>query len=140
MHARPILFRLLCSSCVLGGTHANAQAQADPWKEHLGKQVTVTGEAHNAKMGALLEGEGFHIWVDLPNDAWPDGLYHGNDDGELVEVIGTVRERSDVPVFIPKDGEPMRQGVTVPPGTDLEEARKRYILEDVKWKRVASQR
>ena len=138
MHARSFLLPLLGSVCVLAGTHANAQTKADPWKEHLGKQVSVTGEAHNAKMGACLEGEGFHIRVDLPNDAWPDGLYHGNDEGELVEVTGTVRQRSDVPVFIPKDGEPMRQGVTVPPGTDLEEASKRYILENVSWKRAAS--
>ncbi len=126
--------------CVLAGEHVSAQTKADPWKEQLGQQVTVTGEAHNAKMGARLEGEGFHIWVDLPNDAWPDGLYHGNDEGELVEVTGTVRQRSDVPVFIPKEGEPIRQGVTVPPGTDLEEAGKRYILEDVTWTRAKSRR
>lgn len=116
-----------------------AQA-ADPWKDQLGKRVTVTGEAHNAKMGALVVGDGSSIWVDLHNDAWPEGMYHGNDAGELVVVTGTVVQRADVPVFIPKEGEPMRKGATVPPGTDLKEASKRYILEKVTWKLAASQR
>jgi hypothetical protein len=131
---------LLCTVGILIGSNASAQAEADRWKDQLGKQVTLTGEAHNAKMGARLEGGDFSIWVDLPNDAWPDGLYHGNDDGELVVVTGTVTQRADVPVFIPKEGEPPMQGVTVPPGTDLEEARKRYVLVDVTWQRAVSQR
>ncbi len=33
----------------------------------------MTGEAYNAKMGARLDGEGSHLWVDPPNDAWPNG-------------------------------------------------------------------
>ena len=123
----------------LWGATVHAQA-GEGWKDQLGKRIAVTGEAHNAKMGALVVGDGFSIWVDLPNDAWPDGLYHGNDEGEMVLVTGTVVQRADVPVFIPKEGEPMKQGVTVPPGTDLEEASKRYILENVTWKLAGSQR
>jgi len=114
--------------------HGLAQDAEDRWKDKLGQRITVRGEAHNAKMGALLLGEGFTIWVDLPGDAWPDGLYHGNDKGELVEVTGLVVQRNDVPVFIPEPGEPMRQSVYVPPGTDPEKARKRYVLENVEWK------
>jgi hypothetical protein len=140
MHVRSSLLSVLCSIGVLAGTSAKAQSKADRWKDQLGKQVTLTGEAHNAKMGAFLEGEDFSIWVDLPNDAWPDGMYHGNDKGDVVVVTGTVVQRADVPAFIPKDGEPPMQGVAMPPGTDLEEARKRYILENVTWKPMASQR
>lgn len=114
--------------------HALAQDSEDRWKDKVGQRVTVRGEAHNAKMGALVQGEDFTIRVDLPGDAWPDGLYHGDDKGELVEVSGLVFQRNDVPVFIPESGEPMRQSVDVPPGTDPEKARKRYVLENVEWK------
>ncbi len=114
--------------------HGLAQDAEDRWREKLGQRVTVRGEAHNAKMGALLQGEGFTISVDLPGDAWPDGLYHGDDKGELVEVTGLVVQRNDLPVFIPEPGEPMRQSVHVPPGSDPDEARKRYVLENVEWK------
>jgi hypothetical protein len=139
MLVRSIGFALFCSMAALWGSTVQAQA-GDSWKDQVGKRVTVTGEAHNAKMGTLVVGDGFSIWVDLPSDAWPDGMYHGNNAGELVVVTGTVVQRADVPVLIPKEGEPMRQGVTVPPGTDLEEASKRYILENVSWKLAASQR
>lgn len=123
---------------LLAGTVALAQTdETDRWHHQLGKRITVTGQATNAKMGARLHGDGFTIWVDLPAKAWPDGMYHGNDKGELVEVTGTVVQRQDVPVIVVVPGEPvLRAGVTVPPGTDVEEASKRYILENVVWNRV----
>ncbi len=116
--------------------HALAQNSEDRWKDKVGQRLTVRGEAHNAKMGALVQGEDFTIWVDLPDQYWPTGMYHGEDKGEVVEVTGLVVQRNDVPVFIPEHGEPIRQGVPVPPDTDLQEAQKRYILENVEWKLV----
>jgi len=132
---RPTTLPLFFALAIMAN-HAFAQDTEDRWKDKMGQRVTVRGEAHNAKMGALLQGDGFTIWVDLPGDAWPDGLYHGEDKGELVEVTGLVVQRSDVPASIPESGEPVRQSVTVPPGTDLNEAAKRYILEAAEWKRV----
>ncbi len=140
VHLHSFCHPVLCAIGAFACLSTNAQSGHDRWKEQLGKQVTLTGEAHNAKLGALLKGEDFQVWVDLPDQAWPDGMYHGPDDGDMVVVTGTVTQRADVPAFIPKDGEPMGQGVTMPPGTDLEEARKRYILVDVTWKPVISQR
>jgi hypothetical protein len=125
---------------VLASAGATAQDKTDRWHEQLGKRVTLTGEAHNAKMGALLEGKDFMIWVDLPGEAWPNGMYHGNDEGDPVVVTGTVVQRSDLPVFIAEPGEMDKAGIPMPPGTDLEEARKRYILEDVTWSPAIQQR
>ena len=115
---------------------AFSQVTDERWKELLGHRVTLQGKALNAKMGAQLGGKDFIIWVDLPGDAWPDGMYHGGDDGELVEATGTVVQRADLPVFIPQPGEPMKAGIPMSPGTDLQEAAKRYVLESVEWKLI----
>jgi len=132
---------IIALSFSLCGTTATAQDSIDHWKALLGKRITVQGEAHNAKMGAMLVGEESTIWVDLPDEAWPDGFYKGNDEGELVVVTGTVAQRADLPVFIAEPGEPiMMAGIPMPPGTDLEEARKRYVLVDVVWQRLTPQR
>ncbi len=124
------------------------QGKADPstseksgsrnWEQELGKRVTVTGMAINRKVGAFVAFEGSGIYVDLPSNAWPIGLYHGDGNGEVVEVTGTVTQRSDLPVFIQQPGEEPKAGIPVPPGTDLNVAAKRYILEAVEWKRVTS--
>ncbi len=115
---------------------AFAQGTVDRWKDLLGQRVTVQGKALNAKMGAQLSGKDFIVWVDLPGEAWPDSLYHGQDHGELVEVTGTVVQRADLPVFMQEPGGPVKAGIPLAPGTDLNEAAKRYILESVEWKPV----
>lgn len=108
------------------------------WDQDLGKRVTVTGMAINRTVGAFVSFEGSGIYADLPGNSWPIGLYHGDGKGELVEVTGTVTLRADLPVFIQEPGAPVKEGIPVPPGTDLKEAAKRYILEAVEWKRVVS--
>jgi len=124
------------------------QGKADPspsekvesrnWEQELGKRVTVTGMAINRSVGAFVSFEGSGIYIDLPSNSWPIGLYHGDGKGEVVEVTGTVTQRSDLPVFIQQPGEEPMAGIPVPPGTDLKEAAKRYVLEAVEWKRVTS--
>ena len=135
-----------------GGCKSNSalpnQGKADPstsekvgsrnWEQELGKRVTVTGMAINRTVGAFVAFEGSGIYVDLPSNSWPIGLYHGDGKGELVEVKGTVTQRADLPVFIQEPGAPVKEGIPLPPGTDLKEAAKRYVLEGAEWKRVTS--
>ena len=51
-------------------------------------------------------------------------------------VCGVVAKRYDLPVFVPRKGEPVVQGIPVPEGTDLHEAGKRYIIEKPVWRPV----
>jgi hypothetical protein len=51
--------------------------------------------------------------------------------GVRVEVRGIVRERKDLPVFIQRPDEPIMQGMPMPEGTDLDQARRRLVIEDV---------
>jgi hypothetical protein len=41
--------------------------------------------------------------------------------------------RHDLPVFVQKPGEPPRQGIPVPEGTDLHAASRRYVVRDATW-------
>jgi hypothetical protein len=82
----------------------------------------------NAKVGLLLElSEGRSIWIDREG-GWPSEL-----SGRRLRVTGVVTRRADLPVFIPEPGEFPPQGTPVPPGTDLEKARIRYVLSPVRW-------
>lgn len=83
--------------------------------------VTMEGVAARAKMGAMLQTGREVVWVDL--DEWPDSMI-----GARVRVRGRWSSRADLPVFVAEDGEPMRAGIPVPPGTDLAEAAKRKVL------------
>lgn len=107
------------------------------WSSQVGETVTLTGKAVNHKLMATLYGGDYAIYVDLPDSThWPDGLYHGRDEGEIVQVTGTIAYRKMLPVFVADPGSPPVSGMPVPQGTDLEEAAKAYVLEDVSWKRV----
>ena len=83
--------------------------------------VTREGVARRAKMGAMLQTEQGVVWVDL--DEWPDSML-----GARVRVRGRWSSRADLPVFVAEDGEPMRAGIPVPPGTDLKGAARREVL------------
>ncbi len=106
------------------------------WTTHIGKKVTLYGKAIDEKSGAALYcvGKAFcpAIYID-GLDTWPDGLYLGGDAGKSVIVTGTVIERDDLPVFIENKNEPAKQGIPVPPGTDLKKASHRFLLKDAKW-------
>ncbi len=117
---------------VVAGGCAHARRAEPPvttrWA--VGDRVTWSGVAENHKVGAFLAGPG--IYVDLPEKYWPSEI-----SGKRVKVTGTIVERYDLPVFIPDPDEPPVAGIPVPPGTDLHEAAKRYILENVEWATVA---
>ncbi|MBW2455844.1 MAG: hypothetical protein JRI68_15110 [Deltaproteobacteria bacterium] len=100
----------------------------DGWSKQLGQVITVTGAARNLKLGALVETAGGDLWVDGLG-GWPDELSN-----RPVRVTGKLIERNDLPVFEAKSAtEPQASGMPVPPGTDLEQARKRYLLTEASW-------
>jgi hypothetical protein len=98
---------------------------ADPRAKSAGQTVTVEGVARTAKMGPMVKTDKGTMWVELPR-GWPPGA-----EGKKVRVTGTLTQRSDLPVFVAKPGEPARAGMPVPAGTDLAEAAKRGVLTDV---------
>ena len=106
-----------------------AYPRAAATRPAIGARVTWRGVAANHKVGAFLAGPG--IYVDLPGRHWPDTVV-----GKPVEVTGTIVECHDLPVFIQDPDELPTAGIPVRPGTDLHEAGRRFILEDVEWKRV----
>lgn len=122
----------------LHGQHALGQDLPEPrgwptdWSTLLGQTVTIEGTACNAKLGAMLKGDGPDIWID-GLDAWPPELYLGHGQGKRVMVTGTVTERYDLPIFVQEQGRLPKSGMPVAPGTNLEEASKRFLLRDPKW-------
>jgi len=105
------------------------------WSERMGECVVVEGYAVGSrKVGPELLNARFSIGVILEEGDWPDELVGGH-----VRVEGTVAERHDLPVFIAREGEPIQQGIPVPEGTNLEEARRRYVLDKATAARVRSQ-
>lgn len=67
-------------------------------------------------IGVILDGRGDDVWTALRH-------------GARARVRGVVGERADLPVFIQKPGELPMQGMPVPEGTDLEKARRRWVIE-----------
>ncbi len=55
------------------------------------------------------------------------------DRGKRVKVTGVLTEDHALPVFIPKQGEPIPQGIPVPEATDLYQASHRYVLKEATW-------
>jgi len=99
----------------------------------LGRSVTVEGRAVNMKLGAVIEGEGGHLWID-GLDSWPEDLCKNGDQGKRVRVTGTLIERHDLPVRYPfKEGEHPVAAIIVPEGTDLYAASRRFLLKDARW-------
>jgi len=90
-----------------------------------GRCVTAEGYAQAQKFGALLNLGGPTIGVifESGESQWTVPL------GVRVRVQGRVAERADLPVFVQDPDEPIMQGMSVPPGTDLEKARRRFVIE-----------
>ncbi len=122
---------LAVASCGTPSAPASSKPAPFPLAAKLGQVVTVEGVPEDAKLGALLMiGGARTVWID-GLDAWPSELR-----GKVVEVTGKVIERSDLPVFVHHDGEPEKGGIPVGPGTDLAQARRRFLLTQARWKVV----
>lgn len=97
----------------------------------VGQVITISGVAEDAKLGALLTiGPSHTVWID-GIDAWPEPLR-----GQRVEVTGKLVERDDLPVFVPRAGEPIVQGIPVAEGTDLDKARRRLVITEARYRRI----
>ena len=114
-----------------------AEKQPPSWLDsNLGRQVTLEGKATNRKEGAHLSTSHGSIYID-GLESWPAGYYLGGQDGRMVSVTGTLIKRYDLPVFENKPNlEAPPAGIPVPPGTDLHEAAKRYLLTKAVWRLV----
>jgi len=90
-----------------------------------GRCVTAEGYAQAQKIGALLNlgGPTIGVFFESGESQWTVPL------GVRVRVQGRVAERADLPVFVQEPGEPIMQGMSVPAGTDLEQARRRFVIE-----------
>lgn len=106
---------------------ASSNTDPSPWESKLGQLVTVDGEAEDAKLGALLMTGSAMIWID-GIDAWPSEVR-----GKHLQVTGKVIQRADLPVFVHQEGEPEMQGMPLPAGTNLEKARRRFLLAEARW-------
>lgn len=102
------------------------------WANYLNKEITIEGTAVDAKLGALLIGDGPDIWIDNL-DAWPSGFYLGGRQGKKLRVTGVVIEKDDLPIFVPKENNLPKGGISVDKENDLEKTRKRFLLKDAKW-------
>ncbi len=91
-----------------------------------GERVSVVGVAREAKVGPVVETEDGIVWIDL--ECWPDELV-----GKRVRVEGVYAVRSDLPVFVRKEGEPEKSGIPVSSPEEVAEARKRTVLTDARW-------
>ncbi|MBI4951332.1 MAG: hypothetical protein HY908_04815 [Myxococcales bacterium] len=98
------------------------------WSRQVGRCVRLEGYAGGAKIGPQLLAPGFAVGVVL-DDPGGDEAWAKLPTSGRVRVEGIVTERADLPVFVPKPGEPIEQGIPVPAGTDLEAARRRYVVE-----------
>lgn len=94
------------------------------------RMVRVEGLPENSKSGCALRGAQNSWWIDLGDGkhVWPEAV-----NGKRVRVMGLVVERSDLPVFVRVEGQPEQQGMPMPEGTVLDQARRRYVLERAHW-------
>ena len=109
-------------------TSAPPEPPAIDWSRPEGECVQVEGWAGGQKIGPLLVMPRGSIAVALA-DPRGDEAWWALPSGARVGAEGVVTRRADLPVFVPKPGEPEVQGIPVPPGTDLEAARRRFVLE-----------
>ncbi|HLT35785.1 MAG TPA: hypothetical protein VK034_05855, partial [Enhygromyxa sp.] len=87
--------------------------------------VIAQGYAQGQKIGAVINLGGPTLGLIFADgeSQWTVPL------GARVRVEGRVVERADLPVFVADPDEPAMQGMPVPPGTDLDQARRRWVIE-----------
>lgn len=96
--------------------------------ENVGRKITLTGKAVNTKIGAILVRAGEADVYVLDFHWWPEKLCEKN-----LKVTGVLAEDCCLPVFVPKSGEPQKQGMPVSEGTDLERASRRYVMRNTTY-------
>lgn len=123
-----VLLCLLFSGCAHRAI-AVTPAKSQSFPRLLGQRITLVGTAEPWKVGPALQGKDFFVWID-DLDSWPQEYV-----GRQVQVVGVLDVRHDLPVFVADtpEGRGRMQGIPVPSGTNLNEARQRYVVRDAKW-------
>ncbi len=108
--------------------------------EQVGHTVTFEGRPQNRKNGVALVGEGAEVWL-LDDSVLPEGTFDAGHTGPLMRFTGILDEDQGLPVFIDstsdQEGEGLAvQGIPVPPGTDLSEAGRRFVLRQASLVKV----
>ncbi len=93
-------------------------------------EIEIRGTAQNHKVGAAVATDQGDVYV-AGLDRWPDGW-----SGQAVIVVGRLDTRNDLPVFVQRPDQPIRAGIPVPEGTDLEAASRRRVIEQATWRRA----
>ena len=125
----------LCA--IAAGCEGPVEVTSDNVARMVGRQVTAEGIAENRKLGPALNCGEFVLWID-GLESWPQEYWPQGGEMKLARVTGTLAVRHDLPVFIATPGEPPMSGMPVPPGTDLHEASKRYVLTGATWSLVGA--
>lgn len=129
-----------CAGFPRTGTELPALGERDPnwpadWTSVVGKSVTLEGVPENWKLGAYLTSVGNGgIWID-DYSTWPAECFR-DAKGKKVRVTGTVVHKKDLPVFVPRAGEPVPQGIPAREYVEAKEKQSRYLLKNVKWQVV----
>ena len=99
------------------------------WSGYRGRCVVLQGYAGGGgKTDASLRGGAWSIALTFADSAGADAWW-ALPPGARVQVQGVVAERHDPRVFVQQPGAPIEQGIPVPPGTDLEQASRRDVVE-----------
>ena len=102
-------------------------------EKYVGKKIIIIGKSTNEKIGAAVTlSNDKRIYIEDFN-SWPKNYYLGESKSKTVKIKGILIERNDLPVFIANDDE-LKQGMSVPKGTDLKQASHRFLLKNVSWK------
>ena len=108
---------------------AYREPPAFDWAARRGRCVVVEGFAHGGGKDPPSVRSGT-MAIDVVLDDPPEPLHAWSPGHSArVRVRGVVSQRADRPVFVQRPGQPLMQGIPVPEGTDLEEARRRWVLE-----------
>ena len=115
-----ILRTIICLLLVITWTAKAAASHPENRDPQLGKTITLTGTAQNAKLGAVLLVDGDAIYLKDKN-AWEPEILN-----QKVQVKG-ILQKYDPPVAEKKNGE-WSAGVS--------ENSRTYRLENIKWELV----
>jgi len=95
-------------------------------QDDLDALYPYSGTANNRKGGAVISTDSTDLWV--------EGMDYWNDDiaGKSIQYDGDIRVQDDNPVFLDTGGV-LVQGIPVSNAEDLEAARDRYWVYDIKY-------
>ena len=104
-----------------------------PGRETPSPYVWVDGAALETKAGPIiLVSGGLPLFIDGMT-YWPPDFYEGGTKGKRVVARGQIVERFDLPVYEAIPGEEPRAGIPVPPGTDMRQASRRFLMVFAEW-------